>query len=144
MEELKRCHLLQLAAQASSKGHRTQTCWHARAAAAKQSPGPPVQASVVLVTGTCHQMRHIKHSQLPTIPFPTDLLPTVHRLGTACPRHTKCFREYKCTETFALTALCSPHHRQSFGSNDSHPGGQGWTFDWWHAKGLFSLRNTSW
>lgn len=56
-------------------------------------------------------------------------LPTIHRLGTACPRHTKCFREYKCTETSALTflvtmssataqprqALCSLHHRQPFG-----------------------------
>lgn len=60
MEELKSCHLLQPAAQASSKGHLTQKCWHARAAAAKQSPGLPVQASVVPVTGTCHQMRHIK------------------------------------------------------------------------------------
>lgn len=42
------------------QGHLTQKCWHPRAAVANQSPGPPVQASVVPLTGTCHQTRHIK------------------------------------------------------------------------------------
>lgn len=29
------------------QGHLTQKCWHTRAAGASQSPGPPVQASLV-------------------------------------------------------------------------------------------------
>lgn len=62
MEELKSCHLLQLVAQSFQQGHLTQKCWQARAALANQSPGPPVQASGVPLTGTCHQTRHISIS----------------------------------------------------------------------------------